>query len=321
MPTISISRVCYFCGLTLASGILLATPDILCAQVQPTFAAADVVTQAPALRIAAGDLIDVVVFDTPELSGKLRVDENGEITLPVGGVMHVSGLTAEDAATHLEKRLHDSLIMNRPHAMIMVEEYSSQGVTVAGEVQRPGTYPLVGAKTLAEMISGAGGLTQTSTALVLIAHREAPEHPQQVRYDSTNPAHSSNVLIQPGDSITVQRSGVVYVVGAVQHAGGLLLETSRDHLTVIQALALAQGPSPLASLKKAILVRTTPNGREAIALNLKQLLSNQAPDIPMQEGDILYVPINGWKAAGLTPLQIIATATGMATGAAVITHY
>jgi hypothetical protein len=76
----------------------------------------------------------------------------------------------------------------------------------------------------------------------------------------------------------------------------------------------------LAALKKALLVRTSANGRDAIALNLKQLLSNQAPDIPMQEGDILYVPINGWKAAGLTPLQIIATATGMAAGAAVIAH-
>jgi polysaccharide export outer membrane protein len=320
MTNIKLSRVCFVYELTLASAILLAASVPLCAQVQPAATSADVFRQAPALRIAAGDLIDVVVFDTPELSGKLRVDENGEITLPVGGVMQVAHLTAEDAAAQLETRLHDSLIMNRPHVLIMVEDYSSQGVTVAGEVQRPGTYPLVGAKTLADMISGAGGLTEASTALVLIAHREAPEQPQRVRYDSTNPAQSSGVLIQPGDSITVQRSGVVYVVGAVQHAGGFLLETSRDHLTVLEALTLAQGPSPLAALKKALLVRTTAYGRDAIALNLKQLLSNQAPDIPMQEGDILYVPINGWKAAGLTPLQIIATATGMAAGAAVIAH-
>jgi polysaccharide export outer membrane protein len=316
---IKISRV--LSTLTLASYLVLGATNKLCAQVQPALATTGVVSQAPALRIAPGDLIDVVVFDTPELSGKLRVDENGEVTLPVGGVMHVAGLTAEGAAADLQKRLHDSLIMNRPHLMIMVEEYASEGVTVTGEVQRPGTYPLLGTKTVADMISVAGGLTESSTAVVLIAHRADTEHPQQIRYNSTNPAQSSDIQIQPGDSITVQRSGVVYVVGAVQHPGGFLLETSRDHLTIIEALTLAQGPSPLASLKKAMLVRTTPRGREAIELNLKQLLSNQAPDIAMQEGDILYVPINGWKAAGLTPLQVIAAATGMATGAAVITHY
>ncbi len=321
MPTIKVSKMRFLCGLTLASGMLLSAPDTLRAQAQPAAASANTKSQTPALRIGAGDFIDVVVFDTPELSGKLRVDENGEVTLPVGGVMHIAGLTAESAAAKVEKRLHDGQIMNRPHVSIMVEEYASQGVTVAGEVLRPGTYPLSGARTVADMISIAGGLTQASTAEVLVAHRDDPEHPQQIRYNAANPAQSSSMPIQPGDSITVQRSGVVYVVGAVVRSGGFLVESSRDHLTVVQALSLAQGPSPLASLKKVILVRATPNGRETIAVNLKQVLANKAPDIPMQEGDILYVPTNGWKASGLTPLQTIATATGMATGAALVTHY
>jgi len=320
MPTIKVSGMRFLCGLTLASSVLLPAPARLCAQAQPVAASTSTISQAPALRIGAGDFIDVVVFDTPELSGKLRVDENGEVTLPVGGVMHVAGLTAEGSAAKLEKLLHDSLIMNRPHVMIMVEDYSSQDVVVAGEVARPGTYPLVGAKTVADVISLAGGLTQASTAEVLIAHRDDPQHPQQIRFNSANPAQSSNVLIQPGDSVTVQRSGVVYVVGAVVRSGGFLLESSRDHLTVVQALTLAQGPSSFASLKKATLVRSTPGGRQTMVLNLKQMLSNQAPDIPMQEGDILYVPTNDWKASGLTPLQTIATATGMATAAVLITH-
>ncbi len=136
-----------------------------------------------------------------------------------------------------------------------------------------------------------------------------------------NPAQSSDVIIQPGDTITVQRSGIIYVVGAVMRPGGYLLENSRDRLTVVQALTLAMGPSPLASLKNTTLVRTTPHGKEAITLNLKKLMLNQLPDIPMAEGDILYVPTNAWKAAGLTPLQTLQTATGMATSATVVMHY
>ncbi len=144
------------CGIAL--GLLLLMPFPLCAQAQPPAAPAAAASKAPALPIGPGDLLEIAVFDTPELSGRLRVDEKGQITLPVGGVLSVSGLTAEAAAALVEKRLRDAAIMLEPHVTVMVEEYATQGVTVAGEVKNPGTYPLLGSRTVADMISSAGGL-------------------------------------------------------------------------------------------------------------------------------------------------------------------
>ena len=100
---------------------------------------------AHALQISAGDLLDLNVFDTPELSGKLRVDEHGNVSLPLAGVLAVSGMTAEQAGSAIETRLRETDILKDPHVSVAVLEYATQGVTVTGEVKSPGVYPLLGA--------------------------------------------------------------------------------------------------------------------------------------------------------------------------------
>jgi polysaccharide export outer membrane protein len=90
------------------------------------------------LQIAAGDLLDLSVFDTPELSAKLRVDEHGAVTLPLGGSLSVSGLTAGEAGIAIEERFLRDAILKSPHVSVTVLEYSTQGVTVLGEVKNPG---------------------------------------------------------------------------------------------------------------------------------------------------------------------------------------
>jgi polysaccharide biosynthesis/export protein len=246
--------------------------------------------QAHALQISSGDLLDVEVFDTAELSGKLRVDERGSITLPIAGDLNVSGMTAEQAGHAVEQKLLASSILKDPHVSVSVLEYATQGVTVLGEVKNPGVYPLLGSHGVLDLISAAGGVTPNAGKGVTITHRSDPTHPEVISVES-KPGSSAafKVDVQPGDTIMVSHAGIIYVVGEVGKPGGFLIENN-DRLTVLQAIALAQGTNRTASLNHARLIRKTGDTRAEVPVLLKKILSNKAPDQMLADGDILFIP-------------------------------
>ena len=249
------------------------------------------------LQIAAGDMLDMSVFDTPELSAKLRVDEHGAVTLPLGGSLPVSGLTAGEAGLAIEERFRRDAILKNPHVSVTVLEYSTQGVTVLGEVKNPGVYPLLGTHGLLDFISAAGGVTINAGKGVTISHRLDSAHPVVVTMDS-RPGNTgaSNVDIRPGDTIVVSHAGIVYVVGDVGKPGGFLIENN-DRLSVLQAIALAQGTNKTASLNQTMIIRKTDNGRQELPVPLKKILSNKSSDELLADGDILFIPVSGTKSA------------------------
>ena len=244
------------------------------------------ITAAP-VELGPGDLMDIVVLDTPEVSGRFRVNSDGEITLPLIGAIPVKGLPPEQAQTLIAKKLVDGNFIKDPQVTVFVSEYASQMVYVLGEVKMPGAYPLMGSHRLLDFVSAAGGLTPTAANEVKITRREDPGHPIALSLKSAEA--KDNPEMHPGDSISVEQSGLIYVLGDVNRPGGFLMDR-HEQLTVLRALALAQGTSPTAALSKAKLVRTTSNGRTATDLNLKTLLKGAVADPPLEEDDILYVP-------------------------------
>jgi polysaccharide biosynthesis/export protein len=267
---------------------------------------------AHSLQISAGDLLDVNVFDTPELSGKFRVDERGAITLPLAGDLAVYGLTAQQAGHAMEARFLSTDILKDPHVSVIVLEYATQGVAVLGEVKNPGVYPLLGVHGLLDLVSAAGGITPNAGKAVTITHRNEPEKPIVVRME-TKPGSTVgfNVDVRPGDTIMVSRAGVVYVLGDVGKPGGFLLENN-DRLTVLQAVALAQGTNRTAALNAAKLIRKTEDGREQLPVPLGKILSNKAPDQTLADGDILFVPSSAAKSALRGMESILPAATSAA---------
>lgn len=262
-----------------------------------TFGQQKVTDNPPALRIAAGDLVAIDVFDTPELSAKLRVSEKGDIDLPVAGSLHVGGLTAEEAAVDVEQRLRDDNILKHPHVEVFIQEYATQGVSVLGEVKNPGIYPELGSHSLLDFISVAGGITATAGKLVSVTHKNDPDHPTVVSVDSSpDVAKRASIAIQPGDTIVVSRSGIVYVVGDIGKPGGFLIENN-ERLTAVQAVALAQGANKTAALNKSKLIRKTPNGHEEITVQLGRVLAGKEIDPRLEDGDILFVPPGKLKPA------------------------
>jgi polysaccharide export outer membrane protein len=263
-----------------------------------------------ALRISSGDLLELAVFDTPELSGKMRVNEAGDIVVPVAGTVHLAGMTADEASGAVEEKLRSADILKDPHVAIFITEYATQGVTVAGEVKSAGIYPLMGSHGLVDLLSAAGGTTPTAGRVVSITHKSDPEHPQLVRLDSRPGKIAEDVDVQPGDTIVVAHAGVAYVVGDVAHPGGFLIE-GNDRLTVLQIVALAQGTTRTSATDKARLIRKTGNGREEMPIPLKAMMRGKVIDIPVEDGDILYVPSSKGKIYGARGVD---TAIGLASG-------
>ena len=255
---------------------------------------------APPLKIGSGDLIEVSMFENPDLSGRYRVDENGDVRVPLLGRVHVEGETAEGAAALIEERFVDAQILQpaESHATVFISEYATQGITVSGEVKTPGVYPALGVRRLNDVISAAGGILPTAASKVVITHRGDPANRITADY---NPAALNplipDVQIFPGDTITVPRAGIVYVLGNVVKAGGYVLD-GRDTLTVERAMALAGGGSRAAALKRVQLVRTLADGRkEAITIPVDLIYKGRAPDVAMRDGDVLFVPTSVSKLA------------------------
>jgi polysaccharide export outer membrane protein len=119
------------------------------------------------------------------------------------------------------------------------------------------------------------------------------------------------VDILPGDTIVVAKAGVVYVVGAVGKPGGFTMDRN-EKLTVLQALALAEGSRPDAALNKSKLIRKTEAGSEEIPIPLGKILASAVPDQKLQPDDILFVPNSAAKGAARRSLEaIVQTATGV----------
>jgi polysaccharide export outer membrane protein len=298
--------------LVLAGGLPLSAQTIMA--VSSTMPATEV-SSAPvahALQISSGDLLDVVVFDTPELSGRLRVDDHGAISLPVAGNLAVSGLSADEASHAIEKKLLDANILKQPNVTVTVLEYATQGVTVLGEVKNPGVYPLLGAHGVLDIISAAGGMTPSAGKAVTVTHRDDPTHPVIANVES-KPGNSQafGVDVRPGDTLVVSHAGIVYVVGDVGKPGGFLIENN-DRLTVLQAISLAQGTNGTASLNHAKLIRKTGGTPQEIPIPLKKILANKSSDELLADGDILVVPTSGAKNAMKNVEAMLPPAAGAA---------
>jgi len=242
----------------------------------------------------------------------VRVADSGDISLPLLGAVHVGGLTVRQAELLVQDSLSKGRYFTNPQVSIFEREYGTQGISVLGEVQKPGIYPLPGARKLFDAISAAGGVTPRAGNRITITHRSRKPGEETVTMppNQTFPPQT-NVDIFPGDTVVVSKAGIVYVVGDVRLPGGFVLENS--DLTVLQAVAMAQGANSTAKLDNTILIRKTTDGPREIAVRLSQIMSAKSPDIKVQPDDIVFVPRSTGKAAARRGLEaILQTVTGVA---------
>jgi polysaccharide biosynthesis/export protein len=263
-------------------------------------------------RLGAGDLLEISVYNVPELVTKARIGSSGDIYLPLIDYVHVADLTLEEAQSLIEKRLEDGGFVRNAHVTIFIDESASQGVTILGEVAKPGIYPDLGDRRLYDLVSAAGGFTASAGRKVSVIRQHSQDAPITVNLPrDLADDMQDNIEIMPGDTITVPKAPIIYVVGDVGHPTGLLIDNG--HLTVLQALALAGGTNHTAKMGATCIIRKGPTGMMETRVPLKKMLEAKAPDINLQADDILFVPLSGARvAAGRGFEAAMAAATGLA---------
>ncbi|MGA8144151.1 MAG: polysaccharide biosynthesis/export family protein [Candidatus Acidiferrales bacterium] len=296
----------------------------------------DATAKAPASKelpspyvLGPDDEITVRALDVDEIDGKVaRIDRSGNVDLPLVGKIKASGLSITDFESALSKAM--AKYVRDPHVSVIVSDYKSQPVSVLGAVNTPGVYNLTGPTTLAQVLSRAGGIRNEGGSTVNITRSSAwgPIPLPTAKVDPSGEFSTAdvsvkklmdassprdNILVKPTDVVTVPRADLVYVVGAVNKAGGFVLN-DRGPISVLQAVSLAEGLQKTSAPKRAKIVRGGAVGaKQEIPVNLSKILSGSAPDVPLLANDILFVPNSGAKTATYRVLEAaIQTGTGVA---------
>ena len=277
------------------------------------------------------DQIVIRAFQAEEISDKpMQVTGEGYINAPMIGRVKAAGLTIAQLEQELTKKL--ATYYEHPQVSVFVSDYRSQPVSVIGAVNTPGMVQLRGPKTLLQVISLAGGLRADAGNAVTITRERKPGN-APLGIGSTDPTGrfsvaqvnlrdvmdaktpQDNVTIESGDVLTVSRAQMVYVMGEVTRPGGYVL-SDRDSLSLLQVLSLAGGLKPTASVKKTRVLREEEGKpqRVEVASDVRKILSGDAPDMSLRADDILFVPNNVAKSAGIRAME---SAVNIGTGLAI----
>jgi len=296
--------------------------------------------------VSPEDLLDVEVMGVPEITRTYRVSSNGFLTLPLLPEPIPAAGESLDQLSHLiATKFHDAGMLNDAHVTVSLKETRLHAVLVSGEVKLPQSYPVYGPTRLFDVLVKAGGLTDGAGDNVVIVRGDIgarADLADSARPGAGNPSaigqsftlnirklleagdDKTNILLYPGDRVTVQRAPLIYVMGAVARPGGYVLGEARQQITVLKALALAGDVTNVAKRSRITLLRRDPAGpeekREEISVNYKAIVKGQIADLRMKPDDILYVPENAALKAWRTSVNSAISMATYAGGTLMIYH-
>lgn len=331
------------CLPTLLSALILASPSFSQQRVETTQETnariAQLAKQAspPIMseyKLGTGDLVNVDVFDVPQLSRDVRISDTGYISLPLLPERIVAkGLSTIQLQEKIAELLKASGLVTNPEVTVSLREQRSQPITVIGSIKTPQVIQSLRPMSVLEVLSACGGITEEAGSTLLVT-RKVPADvsaktdsaepdllaaPQTFTIDLwdllNSPVPKDNMMLIGGDIVTVPRAGIFYVVGAVTHPGGFILSNDAEQMTALKALALAAGVTSTSKANEAVIVRKDPATgiSKEIPVDLKKLLQRKGPDAKMQANDILFVPDSAGKHAIHRATDvIIALSSGLA---------
>jgi polysaccharide biosynthesis/export protein len=312
--------------------------------------------------IGPGDLVNVQVFDVPEMSRELRVSQTGTIGMPLVPVrLQVAGLTEIQTERKITEVLEANGLISHPEVSVTVKEKKSRPITIVGAVAHPQVYEADRQVTLIDVLAQAGGITPDASDHVIVTRPERDQLPDasQSQTDAfansapalnapsdatpgsaAKPAAASaaeppqippplvntitvnlgqileagdmanNVVILPGDVVTVPHAGIVYVLGAVSKPGGYTVTNDRAQLSTLKVLSLAGGLDKTAKSDHAVIVRKDATGQQQqVDVDLKKIMKLESEDVQLRPSDILYIPRSTAKQAAIRAAEIV-TAVG-----------
>jgi len=232
--------------------------------------------------LGAGDSVRVTVFQNPDLTTDARVSPRGTIVFPLIGEIELGGLTPAQAGNRIADQLRRGGFMVKPQVAVSILQVRSRQVHVLGQLQRPGNYVLedTGAR-LTDILTLAGGISAAGADTVtVLTHRDGKAITRAIDLPAIfrGGDATTNIQIENGDTIFVERAPVFYIYGEVQRAGAYRLE---PNMIVMQALALGGGLTLRATERGIGLHRRMPDGKFT---KLEAKLTD-----PVQAEDIVFV--------------------------------
>ncbi|CAD6522344.1 hypothetical protein LMG27952_01461 [Paraburkholderia hiiakae] len=264
--------------------------------------------------IGAGDVLQIVVWDHPELAAALGstqsqastrpgdpfsgfvVDQSGELAFPYAGTMRVAGLRAEDVQRRLTAALGRYFI--KPQVTVRMASYRAHEVYVDGEVRTPGVVAVNDVPmSLYEAISRAGGFSDTADQSDLVLVREGKSHRINLTQMVASGLSPSRLYLKPGDMLRVvaRDENDVYVMGEVNRPiSAIPRRTGR--ITLADAIAQAGSVnSSTADAAQMFVIRGALNGKpEVFHLDGRSPVAMLvAKEFDLQPKDVVYVDGNG----------------------------
>jgi polysaccharide export outer membrane protein len=270
-------------------------------------------------QIGSGDLLGIEIFDVPELSRDVRVNETGYISLPLmPSKVRAAGLTPFQLQDKLAELLQTNGLVSTPQVSVSLKEQHGQPITVIGAVKNPIMIQATRNTTLLQALSQAGGIVEDAGGTVIVT-RTSPDIsgsadsvdgstrsvPQSFTIRLSDILESGdarfNIPLLGGDVVSVPRAGIIYVVGAVAKPGGFLLQNDFDRMTMLKMISLAGGITNTAKQKKTVILRKNPDTgtRDQVPVDLNKIMQLKSQDVQLQANDILFVP----DSAGLKALH------------------
>lgn len=283
-------------------------------------------------RLGTGDLLEISVFDIPELSKiKARVGGEGLITLPLAGTVSAGGKTAIEFEETVKTALGSRYIRD-PQVSVFVLEHHSHRISVLGAVKKPGVFEVSGPRSVVDMLAMAEGLTEQSDQVVYLI-RKATKPPTASEPPGSQPPTTSNgksaqeavieinleemlvdgkeglnAPLQSGDVVHVPKAGSFFVGGAVTKPGAYLLK-GRD-VTVDQAIIEAGGVTRVADFEGVKIFREVKGQKkQVIEVSLNEMEQGQKGPLVMKN-DVILVSSHGLKSAWFGFLEFIRFGVG-----------
>ena len=229
--------------------------------------------------LGMGDMVRVTVFRNPDLTTEARVSERGTIVFPMVGEIPVAGLTPSEAGARIADKLRAGKYVVNPEVNVSIAQVNSRQVSVLGNVNKPGRYPLDALNVkLTDLISTAGGIAPTGSDSITIVSQNGSKADVDLAAMFRNGDLSRNVELAPGDTVYVHKAPMVYVYGEVQKGGAYRIE---PHMTVMQAIALGGGITPRGTERGIKISRRGDNG------SVKRIDASITDSV--QPDDVIYV--------------------------------
>jgi polysaccharide export outer membrane protein len=245
-------------------------------------------------RIGPKDLVEIRVFEFPDLNLERRVNENGDLALPLLGDFKVGGLTAGEAAARLEAMLTAKYV-NRANVSVIVKEFSNKPVSVLGAVMRPGALNISGRWDLLQAISAAGGVTERAGRKLYVLRRAENGLSDQLEIDTAELFQRSspwwNVPIWPSDVVNIPTRVIVkiFCLGEVRQPGALEFDGD-DRLSLLTVIARAGGLTDRAARSNIRVKRRGPDGKDQeFNADYRRIVSGKDEDPELKPDDVVIV--------------------------------